>query len=332
MQLQKKFFDNIKILLPPNRSLVTEVSEILHCSEDSAYRRIRGDTQLGLEEIQLLAKNFSISLDELFEAESGGILFKYNSVQNKSLDMEKFFDGVAGMLEQLALAKDKKIIHATMDIPFYHLFQFPELALFKLYFWRKSLWDDKAFHEVDFSINYMKKIGSEYLENQSKRIFKNYLLIPSMEIWSDETIHSTLKQIEFYLHSGYFSQKEDCRIICECLCAQLDHVKSQAEEGFKYQYGLKPVGQKGNFQVYLNEVLFLDNIIYTENNGLKTIYLLHESMNILASQNLQFCEETYTWLCNQLKRANLISETSEKIRNNFFYSQIKKVENLMATI
>lgn len=332
MRLQQTLFDHIRSRMPKGQSLVNKVAELLHCSEDSAYRRLRCDTQISLDEAYVLAAHFNISIDELFETSNHGVLFRYNSVQSKEMDIAGFFKGVSSLLNSMMNGGKKQILHGTMDIPFYHYFHSPELSLFKLYFWSKSLWENPGFAETDFSLSHMTKVAGDYLDPHGKNIIKCYMAIPSVEIWSEDTINSTLKQIEFYLHSGLFKQKEDCRIICECLCNLLDHIKTQAEYGVKFAPGLKPIGQPGDYKVFLNEVLFVDNVICTEVDDLKTVYLLHESMNILTTTNQQFCNETYDWLQSQLKRANKISEQSEKLRNNFFYSQIKKVENLIQSI
>ncbi|MBA2329659.1 MAG: hypothetical protein H0V91_08575, partial [Flavisolibacter sp.] len=60
--IQDTLFQRIKEKLSPNQSLADVISEILFVSNDSAYRRIRGETPLVLEEAQLLCQHFDISL------------------------------------------------------------------------------------------------------------------------------------------------------------------------------------------------------------------------------------------------------------------------------
>ena len=43
-ELQTRFLDAIKQMLPASTSLVSEISDLLEVSNDSAYRRIRGET------------------------------------------------------------------------------------------------------------------------------------------------------------------------------------------------------------------------------------------------------------------------------------------------
>ncbi len=49
-QSQEFLFQRIKELLPPHTTLVDSVAETLHISSDSAYRRIRGETPVVLDE------------------------------------------------------------------------------------------------------------------------------------------------------------------------------------------------------------------------------------------------------------------------------------------
>ncbi len=63
---QQIFFGHIKGLLPQHISFVDEIAEVLNISNDSAYRRIRGEKSITLEEIKKLCTTFKISLDSYF--------------------------------------------------------------------------------------------------------------------------------------------------------------------------------------------------------------------------------------------------------------------------
>jgi hypothetical protein len=57
-------------------SLTDTVSEILHVSSDSAYRRIRNETPLVLDEAKLLCEHFHLSLDQVLNTRSNSVLLK----------------------------------------------------------------------------------------------------------------------------------------------------------------------------------------------------------------------------------------------------------------
>jgi|GEM_PF-5310014 len=76
--LQKLFFQHIKSLVPPHMSLVDEVADLLEISNDSAYRRIRSEKPIDLEEIQKLCGHFKISMDQLLNLQSDAFIFLGN--------------------------------------------------------------------------------------------------------------------------------------------------------------------------------------------------------------------------------------------------------------
>jgi len=68
--IQVKFFQYIKSLLPPHLSLVDEVAGLLSISNDSAYRRIRGENPITLDEMQSLAAKYQISIDQFLHLQN----------------------------------------------------------------------------------------------------------------------------------------------------------------------------------------------------------------------------------------------------------------------
>ena len=66
MNLQQQFFDQLKEKIPTHLSLIEELSSLLNISDDSVYRRIRGDKELSFSEMQKLSGHFNISLDAIF--------------------------------------------------------------------------------------------------------------------------------------------------------------------------------------------------------------------------------------------------------------------------
>jgi DNA-binding XRE family transcriptional regulator len=50
------FLEKIQDVLSPNTTLAAELCEKLNCSADSAYRRIRGETLLSIDELITLSQ------------------------------------------------------------------------------------------------------------------------------------------------------------------------------------------------------------------------------------------------------------------------------------
>ncbi|RPI43230.1 MAG: helix-turn-helix domain-containing protein [Bacteroidetes bacterium] len=76
--IQLQIFRRIRDQLPGHVSLVDEVADILGVSNDSAYRRIRGEKALSIQEVSKLAETFRISLDDLTAGHSDTVTFRAN--------------------------------------------------------------------------------------------------------------------------------------------------------------------------------------------------------------------------------------------------------------
>lgn len=330
--IQKLFFETLKELIPRGSSMAFEVAELLHCSEDSAYRRIRGDTQLGMNELYILACKFNISIDEMLALNSNHILFSYESVKSMSLDTGLYVESVNNLIKGVLTAEDKEVFVATMEIPFFHYFQFPEISSFKLFFWLKTIWEIPELKDSKYSFKFMNSQFASSVLKSNNELAKSYMQLPTKEIWSEDSINAIIKQIEFYLHSGMFANSDECNELCEKLLLLLDHTKREAELGIKFMYGSEPEINSGEFSLYYNDISYLDNFIMTRINEQLTVYLIHESLNPLITRNESFCRESNRWFKNQLKQASLISKSSGKTRNRMFHNMSLKVEKLMKEI
>ena len=77
MSIQAKFFQLVKERIDPHLSFVDELAELLELSNDSAYRRIRGETSLTFEELAKLSRHFGVSLDALMDSDSNELIFHF---------------------------------------------------------------------------------------------------------------------------------------------------------------------------------------------------------------------------------------------------------------
>src|SRR5688572_33413191 len=97
-QSQQAFFTHIKSKLPPHLTLVDEVAELLDISNDSAYRRIRGEKPIGLDEIQKLCSHYKVSLDQLLHLNSDTVLFSTNLDDKRSYNLNTYLTGILNNL------------------------------------------------------------------------------------------------------------------------------------------------------------------------------------------------------------------------------------------
>jgi hypothetical protein len=77
INVQKRFFRELKTKLPSNLSLANVVADELNISIDSAYRRIRGESDLSLMEFDILSSKYEVSTDAILSRPKHSLSFCY---------------------------------------------------------------------------------------------------------------------------------------------------------------------------------------------------------------------------------------------------------------
>jgi len=322
-KLQEYLFQRIKEKLPVETSLADVVSELLHVSNDSAYRRIRGETPLVLEEAKLLCEAFNLSLDQALNSKENSVVFTAFSVNNDQYTFKSYLKDILHNLKLVSSFGQKELIYLTKDFSIFHNFLSRPLFAFRYFFWMKSIMQHPDFVLLKFSMD----ILSKDIEDIGEQIIRTYNAIPSTEIWNTECVNSTISQIEYYREAGYFSSTSDIEKIYSSLRNVIEHLRTQADTGCKFYPGENPDYQKSNFQFYYNRVVLGDNTIMTIVNGKKVLYLNYAVLNYLVTQDETFCNDVYSKLQNLMRRATILSNVSEKQRNIFFNILLKKIPN-----
>lgn len=325
--IQVTLFHIIKEKLPSNVSFVHEISELLGISYDSAYRRIRGEKELALEELKVLCRKYSISLDTLFSVESQNIIFNSLAIGEQGCTFIQWLNTILTEIKDIHSCREREIFYSAKDIPFFHFFEFPELFAFKVYFWNKVFFNIPGFEQQPFRF-----IMPEKILETGRQILSIYNKISVSELWNEETFSSLLRQIEFCHVCGYFADKNGAMKILELLEVMVNHLQEQATRGFRYMHGSTPEGIDGYYRLYCNEVLLGDNTILILKDGRAKTFLTYNVINLLVTENSMLCGQVESSLRNLTKRSTMISSTSEKERQRFFNALFRKINELRERI
>ncbi len=327
IDIQDRVFEKIKQVLPPDISFVDELAIQLNISNDSAYRRIRGEKLLSIEELLKLGTAYHISFDSLLQNKIDNVSFNYRSI-NGNISFEAYFNSILGNLKLVASFEKKELIYVAKDLPLIQYFEYSHITAFKLFFWYKTILEDPKFDVGHYDPSL---IPNSVFET-GRQIRGQYLKIPSTEVWNKESINSTLNQIEFYYDSGYFDDLSVLELIIDDLKQLVLQVKKDAGLGYKTSLIHPSTEDKENYKLYYNEITIGDNTIFFDMGERKVANITHNVLNILTTSNPEFCNETHKVLLNIIKKSNLISVVSEKQRNKFFNGILQKIEALRSKL
>jgi hypothetical protein len=312
--IQSAFLEEVKKKLPANLSFVDELSELLSISRDSAYRRIRGETILSLDEAKKLCDRYGVSIDSLFTPTSNMVPFMDRS-PSSDFTLEQWLTSILRNVEMLT-----EITYAAKDIPIFHYLRQPELAAFKMFFWQKTIIENPDFKTLSFEPTLI----SKEMIQLGHRVWERYASIPSVEIWAVEAINNTLKQIEFYQECSFFANPKHATELCDQLIGLIRTVQTEATVARK--------DGGSSFKLYQNEILMSDNTIFARSGDKRLAYINYNTLSLLITQHPSFCEKTEEYLSSLIKHSTLISGTAEKERIKFFTKMTKRIEDFKKTL
>lgn len=317
-ELQTEFFEYILNRYEKKSEGIKQICKILDMAKDSVYRRLRGDTDINIEELLKLAKYYKISVDNLFDAGSNDVLFTFNSFDHKVEHVDDFVNNLKLLLGHFSVIPESKVLYASAEIPvFYHTIM-PELFCFKLYVWARTVWN------LDFFANEKFRIDLIPYESRSNfgLLAKQFLNMESVELWSYNIFDNTLNQIEYHLESGMFHDPKLAVKLCEDLDQLCDHMKKMAIEGRKFDINNKSL-KGAPIQLYHNEIVYTNNTILFLSHKLKALFTTFCNPNFIQTKDNRICDFCHDWFDTVIGKSILISGANERQRNKYF-DNIKK--------
>lgn len=320
--IQERLFREIRTKTAEDASFVHTIAELLHVSYDSAYRRIRGEKIISVDELYKLSKAFDISIDSLFEVKNGKTVFNSVSIEPGSVTLKQWLERILQNLQALQLDPSSSVVYAAKDAPFFHYFHIPELAAFKMFFWEKTLFRIPGYENKKFDLN---ETHADLLET-GKKILLAYSKINVTEIWNEDTFYIILRQLEYYYVAGYFKNKADLQVLFDKLTSWIHHLEKQAELGYQFIYGLEPNGIPRTFKLFENEVVLNDNTVLMKTNKARMSFLTYNVINLLTTEDPVFCNKIEFFLDGVLQKSTQISSSAAKARKRFFNQLTNQVE------
>jgi hypothetical protein len=270
---------------------------------------------LSLEEVLIICQHYRITFESL--ANPDAVTFEFKQLNPDLGSFHQYLQRLLLDLKRIKSFENGELLFAAEDIPVFHHFNHPLLAAFKMFYWMRSIMNVPELEGERFQPTVL----TNELLVTAREIYETYLQIPSVEIWTDETSSSTLKQIEYYWEAGLFQDTETARAVCDDFIAELQHLQRLCERGNK---------QGAPFRFYLNDIMIGNNCILIKAGHSKFTYLSHHSFNFMLTTDFNFSNQTEIWLDGMMQKSMLISGVSEKHRNRFFMQQIQRVNALKA--
>ena len=325
---QAVLLDLVRIKLAPKESIGHALSEILNISTDASYRRLRGETHLTINELQKICEHYSISLDVIFGIQPNQVLFDYEPLENYSFNMENYLENLLNGLKRIAQYPDIRMLISINNTPFLQLLNFPYLVRFKLYFWAKTHLQVPEYKDQKFKHERF----SDQAFDLGKQILQTYNRIPSRELYDPELLRGFAREVYYNYKAGYFEDPSYAIWLLNKLIEFVNHLQEQARLGKKFIYGTQAPETGNELELYHNETLNAITSIHYESKEASGLYLAHNFMNLLHSENPEYVKDSKAVLEKIISNSSVISYSNEKERHQYFSQVIRMIEQFKAKI
>jgi hypothetical protein len=233
-----------------------------------------------------------------------------------------------GLAANLRFVHENKgqVIYAAEDVPVTRSLHNDVLSRFKLFYWNKSVLSNPEYRGQKFS----KGAIDGKLIALAQEVHQHYNNVHSTEIWTEDTLVSTLLQIQYFWKAGIFQSKDDALEVLEAMREMVENMSAQAEFGHKS--GNYVEDDQKNFVLYNCEVLVGNNCVRLQTPGQVVSVISFNSFNTLSTTNPHFNNEINSWLVNLMKKSTKISDVSDIQRFQFFKNLYEQIDNSVAAI
>ncbi|MGI8584485.1 MAG: helix-turn-helix domain-containing protein [Chitinophagaceae bacterium] len=314
---QERFFEQLKKKLSSDTLIANELAAALNISTSEAYNKLKGNSSLTLQQLELLCNKYHLNFEIKPQATINTCTVKFTSFHTGDIDIGKYLESLNNVMHMLSTGGIRKLSCATDDIPFYHLFKYPELAAFKIHFWNNRIVKNTGNQGAAFDF---KKVNKKYIHT-AYELYKIYQSIPCVEIWTKSHLLITIDQIRYAAESHVLKDKNLGRLLCEQLIATLNDIESYAVKSSKTEDG------KTLFDWYFCDVV--GSVTYLAETAEKRFcFLRFNTFNNFQSDDELLCMEVDMWLKSLLNDATGFSGHASKHRNIYLQEAIKTCEEL----
>ena len=281
---QRQLLDRIADRLPRRIGIVQALVQTLDLTAAAAGRIATGEQELTLAQAYRLTAQYG--LPDIGQ-QAGAVSFALTGLHYNVFDLEAYFSRLLAELDHIDVYGPRTLYYAAADFPVFLLFQFPELAAFKMYFWARTVYglpglQDRPFDTEDLNLTALEG---------GTQAWQRYLKIPSVEIWHPEVVHRTLEQLGYAAEHRFFEDRADVAVLCDTLQELLRWVERQAAQSRKYKPGNYPP-KRENYYLYLHETAVHNNAILFSSPDVQRAFVMPNTLDFLATAHPTYCAHT----------------------------------------
>ncbi|MDR1370113.1 MAG: hypothetical protein LBJ72_08345 [Dysgonamonadaceae bacterium] len=292
--------------------------KLLSISKEGAYRRLRGEIQLSLDEAVILAKQLDISLDNLIEIKWDDKYAFHITPFSINPGLKEYRQTLMEIMDSYThLIKDPNcyayIISKLLSPILY--FKYPDFSRFAIYRW---------IYLQQYSTKYAPLSGitvPDEIKEIHQSLPKIATQIPTTYILNDYIFTSLAKDLTYLLKIKLLT-KNEVEVLKEQIIMVINDLEEIAVRG-SYKDGAKVT-------IYIADTYFDISYHYVNGNGFEACSLEVYGLNFLSCLNPEISHNQKIWIESQIKYSTSITRCGEAQRMNFFNKQRKIINEIRA--
>lgn len=316
MRIQGSVFSAIANQFSSSSRMIDDLSDVLHLSRASIYKRVNGTISLNLSEFEFLMDHYCIDLRQIYQSEQKCLRFDLPTFSQSKPD---YFSYLQKLYMELTFVKssDKGIIKfLSSDLPIFYWFCNERLANFKSFVCEHILW-----HPYE-SIAPIKKFHiNTPTERHYSEIYKDltalYGAINSEEIWTSRVFETFIKQIKYALESGYFARPEEALLLMDELHELTDTLEKMVLSKSKYQLSSK-VERPGKLKLRYYDLDRFTNTFLTISPTSSAVFLSYDLPNFLKCKDENFIEYANNWIATIKENSYPLTDNARRRQHEYF--------------
>lgn len=322
----KKNKDNERLVsfilgrIPQNIKKTSFLTSLLNLSNESAYRRLRGEIPFSVEELVKLSQKLNFSIDEAIMQSSVSeqqAVFNMRAANTLSGASEIFVCVLKDYCNDVIKEKDAKSRSALMSLnhlilPF--TFNSENLFKFNYYKWMHQTGNvplNFSFSEViiPYEIDSLRRKAADLSDSVDNSTF----------ILDQDMYLHTIKDIQYYYRRSLIT-REELQLIQKELGMIIDASENIALTG------VNRLGKSRYY--YLSPLNIKSNIILVEYDNNIVSHLWYHSITPISTTNVKLCMAHKQWLNSLKKYSSLITQSNDILSAEFFNKQRKYISEM----
>lgn len=278
---QQQFMRYVAQRLPAHLVPAIWLQELLGISRDAAYRRLRGDSLLSISEYLTVCQAAGLPLGLWSDLSETSAAPDTRSTRDLGQDLRRLAEEVSWQH-----GPQTRATLASREIPSFHLFAYPELVAFRLYYWQRFLYQHPDWQTGTCDLAGMLPREREMIE-QCQAISQQYRNCTVCEIWHPSMTSHLSQQLHFLLRSQLISASDALRVQ-KAFQAMLQALEQAARAG--------RFAQGGDYQLMFQTLHPHSHELLLEHQKQQALYIPLAQVGFVRVHDAQRVRQVSRWL------------------------------------